>query len=781
MIISAYGGTFYSPLILDDFHSFVHERNVYIKDWTVSSLLMLSKTVFGWNRWLPMLSFSIDHWVGQGDIAYFHATNLIIHLLCFFSLLFLLFNLFKAAGEQELKGAAPASLLAILVGGLWALHPVQTNAVTYLVQRMASMQALFFIVSVAFYTLGRRKHIERGRFRAAALFYLFSLVAAVGASLCKENAAMLPVMLLVTEIWFFSPDLPRSALKRLRKGPGSLWAILLIAFALFCLCGLKLYEDLQGGYSTRYFTMTERVLTEGRVVVWYLSLLLWPAPSRMSIEHDFELSTSLLDPPTTLPAMVLIGIMGWLILRTRRRYPLLSYGGAWFFLNLVIESSVVPLELVFEHRLYLPSVGFCLVAGCVLFSLLHHLLANRSPREAVILNSCCFAILLSGLTLLTFLRNEAWSTNVSIYEDAASKAPNSPRAHANLAVAYGMSGSYELAISEAEKAVALGRRLNEQYVVAANAILGALIGLERYQEAVERGEQLLDNAPDPLNGRDLPYLYLNLAEACVKTGDLKKAYESTMKAIEWERRKAPDSADLKNVAAMIRTLLKESADACVDLDQDGEIDPGRHSVKTWIAKTFLERGERREAKRLLILASGENPEDSEAAGLLESITREDDLNASQMIRDNMKQEYLHRPFSPFKASMALAYLGRNEKMPSVLKRFGEKFLDYAIEIKPGAADAHLLKAWYLHERKETGAAIDSAHRALYMDPEYAKAWMGLGFFLMESNRFPEAVNAFKKALEVYPGCPQRKTIVEIILGIEQSLPVSTAQNNANTQ
>ena len=89
------------PPLLDDFHSFVHERSVYITDWTVSSLVLLSKTFFGWTRWLPMISFSIDHWLGKGDIAYFHLTNLLIHLLCFFSLIFLVFNLLRAVEEED--------------------------------------------------------------------------------------------------------------------------------------------------------------------------------------------------------------------------------------------------------------------------------------------------------------------------------------------------------------------------------------------------------------------------------------------------------------------------------------------------------------------------------------------------------------------------------------------------------------------------------------------------------------------------------------------------------
>ena len=234
---------------------------------------------------------------------------------------------------------------------------------------------------------------------------------------------MLPVMLLVTEIWFFSPDLLSSLWKRLKKGPVFLWIVLLMVFALLSWYGVGTFQDLQGGYNSRHFTMMERLLTEARIVVWYLSLLLWPAPSRMSIEHDVQLSTSLLNPLTTLPAMILIGVMGWLDTAIQKT---ISSVVLWWCLVLCESGhrvEVVPLELIFEHRLYLPSAGFCLVMGCVFTSLLGYLFANRTTRDVLILNSCCFALIFSGLTLLTFLRNEAWKDNVSIYQDAVSKSP----------------------------------------------------------------------------------------------------------------------------------------------------------------------------------------------------------------------------------------------------------------------------------------------------------------------------------------------------------------------
>jgi protein O-mannosyl-transferase len=778
LLVSSYSNTMYSPPILDDLHSFIGQQNVYVTDWSVSSLLSLSKTTFGWARWIPMLSFSFDHWIVKRSIVPFHVTNTLIHTCCLLSVIFLAFNLFRIVGRKDsFAEGIPDSMLAIFVAGLWALHPVQTNAVTYLVQRMASLQALFYITSISFYILGRRSYNRNKSLIKAFPFFLACFIAAGGAFLSKENSLMLPVMILVTEIWFFSPDLLVSLWKRLMKTPRVGWVVLLILLLGLTFFSVKVGRDLSGGYSGRHFTMGERVLTETRIVVWYLSLLFWPAPSRMSIEHDVVVSTSLMSPPTTLLATIFLLALGWLMIRYRKEYPLVTYGLAWFFLNLLIESSIVPLELIFEHRLYLPSVGLALSFTCMVIGAFHFLLARRKPKDFMIITGSVFALLISGLSLLTFVRNEVWRNSITIHMDTILKAPNHPRAHANLAVAWGKAGFYDRSIIEAEEAIALGQDHYEQYMVAANAIVGSLNALGNHLEAAERGEKLVEDMPPHLNAISMPVFYLDIAEAYLKLGDLNKAYTTTMKALGFAQRLGRDKVDLMLVERMLRLILQESAKMQADLDQDGAVDPGGLHVETWIARAFVEQGEREEARRLLKVSLEDNPDDLETVRLLKEIEKEDELNNTQMAKENMKEKYLSFPSSRFNACMAMAYLLRRDNLPSPLRGLGEKCLDHALEIQPEVADAHLLKAWYLRERSEIEQAIASAQRALAVDPQNAKAWSGLGFLLMESNQFTQAVSAFKKTLELYPGCPQRKTITEIITSLEQEAPFSMAENN----
>jgi hypothetical protein len=133
----------------------------------------------------------------------------------------------------------------------------------------------------------------------------------------------------------------------------------------FIIWGQRYINVIIEGYAFRSFTMSERVLTQSRIILYYLTLLIFPHPSRLNLDYDFPISRTILDPPTTLISILIIaGLMGYSIWVAKKK-PVLSFFILWYFGNLVIESSIFPLEMVYEHRLYLPAVG-----PFVLFSLL---------------------------------------------------------------------------------------------------------------------------------------------------------------------------------------------------------------------------------------------------------------------------------------------------------------------------------------------------------------------------------------------------------------------------
>ena len=201
------------------------------------------------------------------------------------------------------------------------------------------------------------------------------------------------------------------------------------------------------GYEKRAWTMPERLLTEMRVVVFYLGLLIYPHPSRLNLDHDFSVSTSLFSPFTTFVSLLfIIGLLGlslWMVKRNR----LVAYALLWFMGNLVIESSIIPLELVFEHRMYLPSMGLIVLgAGIVVWMLKEDW--RRWGIGVMLVVSLVFSY-------WTYERVSVWRDPIVFWMDAVQKSPNKARPHDTLGVLYKKKDRFDEAIKEYQRALAI--------------------------------------------------------------------------------------------------------------------------------------------------------------------------------------------------------------------------------------------------------------------------------------------------------------------------------------
>lgn len=765
LIFVGYSNTFQSPPILDDFHSFIDEPLTKLDHWSTDKILSLSQTKFGWARWIPMLSFSWDIWFGGGEFFYLHMTNIVIHFLCFLAAIFLVRKIVECNPEENSISHSLLSTteIACFVSAIWALNPVQTNAVTYLVQRMTSIMALFYLLSMAFYFSARLSYRKNSTIDGRVGTYAgLSLGTMVIAFLSKENSLMLPFMMICSEIWLFQNDLHRRIIAYFRRH--RLTSV--VALSLLATAAVMILFQMNGGYQGRNFTMVERLLTEARVVVWYLTLIIWPAPGRLSVEHHVEISRSILNPPTTLFSIVFLGFLLWWTISKRRTYPLVSYGLLWFFLNVSIESTIVPLELVFEHRMYLPSLGLILSLVVFLHGIAQELIHNRSAKDLRILSWCVVLIVSSILTLVTFERNETWSDPITLNRDDVLKHPKSPRTHGNLAVALARSGQHEEAIREAYTAIHLGEKNYEVYTVAVNTIVASKHELGDYQGAVDEGGRLLREKPDHANAYSLPGICLNMARSHRELGNFDLALKSVQQALIYNQRLTMRMPELESACVRAaETILKRAQEKGSDALGDG-IQTGQPGVaRRWVALNLLAMGDRNTARRVLREAVDEE-RDNESKALLDSMAREDELNRIQESKGSFWANYVQRPFSRFNACMAVAYLARERQLPGSLLNVGESFLDYAAKLQPESADVHLLRGWYYYQKKNALDAVAEARQAIMIDPEYARAWLGLGFFLAEANNPQEAINAFQKTLELYPGFPQRLAIMDIIADLK---------------
>jgi tetratricopeptide (TPR) repeat protein len=381
------------------------------------------------------------------------------------------------------------NFVAFLAAVLWAVNPIQVQTVTYIVQRMASMAAMFYILSLYLYLKTRQN--EQPLYR---IFLLLGCAAGFLLALgSKENAATLPLAIILVEMICFQ-DLNSQGVRR-----AFLWGTiaaggLLVVFSALLLLPGNPFAFVKG-FSGRPFTLFERLLTEPRIVLFYLSLIFYPLPERLSIEHDITVSSSLFDPWTTLPAIFFHLILIGLGLFQIKKRPLLAFAILFFYLNHVIESTILPLDLIFEHRNYLPSLFIFLPVAAGFKKLLDHYEKRNRAFRSVLAGFSVLIII--GIGAGTYIRNMAWATEKTLWEDAMQKAPNSHRPLHNLAWShYTKIGQYDKAIELYEKSLNLRTNNNSANPTAMSNLALLYVQKKNYQKAIELWQNALKLRPN---------------------------------------------------------------------------------------------------------------------------------------------------------------------------------------------------------------------------------------------------------------------------------------------
>ncbi len=284
----------------------------------------------------------------------------------------------------------------------------------------------------------------------------------------KEIAVTLPFFILLYE-WMFFQDMDYAWLKRNTIVLAAAGFFLLVM--VFVYVGGNPWHIISAGYSGKDFTIWERLMTEPRVVLHYIELFVFPLPTRLTLLPEFSVSTSLIDPVTTLPAMIGVMFIISTAMVLAKDLRLISFCILWFMGNLVIESSVVPLEIIFLHRTYLPSMMASLL---VTYLVLQHVKSERFAK----------VLLFSGLLILTFWtydRNETWCDKVYFWRDCLQKNATDYRIYNNLGKALEEKGEIEVAIGMYEKAILT----NPEHPRAYNNLGVALMSSGKIDEASE--------------------------------------------------------------------------------------------------------------------------------------------------------------------------------------------------------------------------------------------------------------------------------------------------------
>jgi hypothetical protein len=377
-------------------------------------------------RGLAYVTLALNYYFAgqQFEPFAFKSTNLAIHVLN--GLLVLVFGaliLSRWYQRDALAGRqAPSSrvaAMAVVVMGLWMLHPIQITSVLYVVQRMTSLAATWVLVGAIAYVLARAR-FQQCRPYALALMYSSVVVCTGLGFLCKQSALLLPAYVAVLELFVFERG---SLSPGQRRGLKWYFGVTLALPLAVGVAALLVYPELiLGAYESRDFTIAQRVLTQARVLFFYLGLLLIPDVRRFGLYHDdLVTSSGLFDPPGTI-----VALSAWILILiciawgARRRSPW-AFAAAWFVVGHAMESTIWPLEQVHEHRNYAPSIGIWIAvlyyAGA---------LWERTDRlRALVLT--VLGVWLLSLALISHTRAQAWRSPAALMESLARHHPQSYR------------------------------------------------------------------------------------------------------------------------------------------------------------------------------------------------------------------------------------------------------------------------------------------------------------------------------------------------------------------
>lgn len=475
-----YANSFTVPFVLDDVTSILVNPNIK------TPVFSLKPRITG------ELSFALNYHLHGFSLPGYHLLNLFLHLSCALLVYQLVITLFRT---PLLRGAADNKLerwIAAAAALLFVAHPLQTAAVTYLAQRVTLLAALFYLAAVLFYLWLR---LAPRPINSVALC-IMSLVSAAAALLSKENAVTVPLAIMLCEFTFFEG----AGRKRLV----TLGVVFLPILAVILLVNRGIF--LQGDFFTAFLTMTaERgapsrltyLLTQFPVILEYLRLFF--IPYGQNLDHDVALRSSWRDPVVLAAFLSLVLIVGaalLLCLRGRKgvllkeRILLLAgFGVAWFCIAISLESGLVPIrDVMFEQRVYLPSAGLVITVA----SLLWFFIVKWSVAGSALRRFTFVITILTGIAVvLTVSRNRVWSSEVTLWEDAAAKSPAKGRTYGALGHSYQRAGR----LSDAESAYLEAVRLAPQDYIARNNLGAIYLKQHRYDEAASQFKEVLALSP----------------------------------------------------------------------------------------------------------------------------------------------------------------------------------------------------------------------------------------------------------------------------------------------
>ena len=728
---SLYSKTLNSPFVFDDIDNITENRTIRLTELTPKNILN-SATGLSSNRPVSMLTFALNYYFGRYDPEGYHFVNIVIHVLNAILLFFFLTLTFKISRQQNISDSgsnlSTGQWISFFVALIWLVHPIQTQSVTYVVQRMNSIGATFFILALLCYVMGRMNQLrvkqesgsqdtrkqEKTHSSRTYLWFAASIVSGLLALGSKESTATLPFFVFLYEWYFFqdlSPKWFKSSLKYI------IAVAIIFGAVAFLYLGTDPLEKLSTlrDFSKGEFTLAERALTQTRVVVYYLSLIFFPHPSRLNLDYDFPLSHSLFNPITTLFSLILIIGLIALAIYLAKRERLISFCILWFFGNLLIESSIIPLAIIFEHRNYLPSMMVCLVPI---------LLAERFVKmDQLKIGLACVVIVV--FSIWTYQRNQVWKNEFSLWSDVIKKSPNKARPYYNMGLAFADQSMTDEAIENFSTAI----QLDPEYAYAHNNLAVALANQGKIDQAISHFQEAVRIKTDYAKAHN------NWGAVLEKQGKLDEAIDHFRQAANIR----PDLIDAQfNLGAALAKQGK--IDQAIDhYNMALRLDPNRAEVHNNLAAVLVQKGQIEAAIFHFREALRIKPDFPSAQNNLNKA-----LTLQALIEeknDRIQAELKNRPNDPLQHyEMGNIFLARGD-----LNKAKSQY-QKALTLQPRFLQALNNLALVYAKNKEYANALSEFHKMLDYWPDNAETYYNVACMYSRLNRVDESVEWLKKAI-----------------------------------
>ena len=624
----AYLNTLHAPFIFDDRYHIVENARIrrLWPPWTY--ILHTSRPVI-------YLSLALNYAIGGLNPLGYHLLNLAIHITAALLLYGIARRTFLSPALRGRFGAS-ASWLAGFIALFWLVHPLQTESVTYVIQRGESLMGLFYLLTL--YGVIRANASRHARWWYAASAAAFCL--GIG---CKGVMLTAPVVVALYDRVFLAQSWRDLAGRR-----WALYAALVGACLLYPLLLAQAPAEWKesAGFEYAGASPLAYAVTQPGVILHYLQLAFWPAG--LCLDYGWPVARSAAE---ILPGFAIIGALLAAAIWAWRRHPALSFLGAWFFIILIPTSSFIPIaDLAVEHRMYLPlaAVVALIVAG--LFEPLRRLAGARVEWVA-----CALVVVL--LTALTVYRNQDYASELAIWQDAVDKSPGNPRAQYDLGHALEAGNHPQQAILHYQKAI----EENPNYMDALNNLGHVLEISGKPREAAGYLQRAIQLKPDVAEA------HLNLGYALAQQGQIPDAIAQWQEAL----RIRPDFAEVHNNLAIALAMQGRTDEAIDHWQQALRLAPDSADAHSNLAYALSQKGQIREAIAHYEEALRLNPDHAQALGsfskLLATLTPTDGGDPNRAIELASRAVSLtgHRDAGSLE-TLAIAYAAAN-RFPEAVK------------------------------------------------------------------------------------------------------------------